>query len=304
MAGARGRPPSAWVAIAAVAALAVGVGILAVLAYQQANPEVDPGEAAPVPTFTLGGGSETSAGSPTATPAAEQVPRETERSLAVGSQAMWRATAGVCGGAEPRVDWSGDGGRTWTDVTPRYLGLGQVASIDSFTVRDAEMVAGVGPGCETQALRTYTDGEFWASYPDVLAASRYIDLADPSLVHLGRDGTTAAPCTRARGLRASGDVIALICDGRVQVWNGSAWSLLAPQRVAALAVDDGAVVVAHVAEGCDGVAITRVAASAPENDPGTPVGCAEGTDAASPTALDVYGDGVLVWSGEDLVTLD
>ncbi|WP_243075696.1 hypothetical protein [Microbacterium sp. SS28] len=289
-----GARASRWIAIAAIAVLAAGVGILAVLAYQHANPESDPEVAAPVPTFTLGVESPTPTPTPTPTPAAP--PRETERFLAVGSQAMWRATAGLCGSVEPLVERSGDGGQTWSDVTARYLGLAQVASLDAFSARDAEMIAAAGD-CTAQGLRTYTDGEFWAPFPEVLAASRYIDLTDPAVVHLGGGATTAAPCAQARGLRASGDTVALVCDARAWVWTGSAWSTLSATDVVALAVSNGAVLAAHSAPGCTGLTITRYAAAGTPDDPGTPVGCAEGTDAAPPAALAVAGGSVLLWSG-------
>lgn len=297
--------PSRWIAIAAVALLAVGVGILSAVAFQRVNTTTEGGTAAPVPSFTLGVDPSTPAPTPTSVPTAEPAPpRETERFLSIGSQAMWRATAGGCGAAEPRVERSGDGGETWSDVTPRYLGLGQVASISAFSAQDTEIVAGVGEGCETQLLRTFTDGEFWESYPEVLAGYRYLDLADSSLVHLGRAATADAPCTQARSLRAERDVITLVCDQRAWVWNGSEWSRLSATRVVAVAVDDGAVLAAHTADGCAGVMVTRFAASASADDPGAPIACAEGLNPDSPVAIEDAGDSVLVWSGDSFVRVD
>src|SRR3546814_11031113 len=97
---------------------------------------------------------------------------------------MWRGIAGECGAAAPLIERSGDGGQSWEDVTPGYRGIGQVISLDSFAGTEAETVARMGAGCETQALRTFTQGEFWEPYPEVLAASRYADPAE-----IGR-----APC--------------------------------------------------------------------------------------------------------------
>ncbi|MEU1972070.1 hypothetical protein ABZ477_10465 [Microbacterium sp. NPDC019599] len=297
------RRPSRWVAISAVALLAVVIGILSLVAYQRANPPAEPATAGPVPTFDLGVETETPTPSPTATPTPEPAPpREAERFLSVGSQAMWRATAGLCGSVEPLVERSGDGGQTWSDVTARYLGLTQVASLDAFSAQDAEMVAAAG-NCDAQALRTFTNGQFWAPYPDVLAVSRYIDLVDSSLIHLGRGAASQAPCAEARGLRASGDVVALVCEGRAWVWTGSDWSPLSPEGVVALAASDGAVIAAYPADGCAGLTVTRFAAAGGEGDPGTPVGCAEGADAASSAAMAVAGGSVLVWSGGSLVSV-
>ncbi|WP_109210442.1 MULTISPECIES: hypothetical protein [Microbacterium] len=285
-----------WVAITGVAALLLGVSVLAWAAYQHANPEAAGGDAEPVPTFTVG--VQTPTPTPTAIDAPPVAPEEA-RYLALGSEQWWRATAGSCGGAAPLIERSADQGATWTDVTPTYLGIAQVQTLDAFSGRDAEVVAAM-PGCTTQALRTYTRGEFWESYPDVLAASRYIDPGDAGSVRFP-SGPVPAPCGTAWGLHAAGDTVALLCDGRAWLRSGAEWLQLAPEGAVAVAADEASLLVAHSAEDCAGLAVSRIVTADPAS--AAVVGCAEGADATSPVALDALGDDVLLWAGAELVRI-
>ena len=121
----------------------------------------------------------------------------------VGSGALWRGTAGACGGAAPTLERSRDGGDTWNDVTPRYLGIGQLLSVEAFAGSEAQIVARMGDDCELQALRTFTQGRFWESHPEALAASTYVDPADPTKVVIA-DADVTAPCATPWGARTDG----------------------------------------------------------------------------------------------------
>jgi hypothetical protein len=283
---------SRWITVAAVVALAFVVGVLAFAAYQRANPEPTPAEASPVPSFDLG--VETATPTPAAPVASQAL--EAQRYLSVGGADWWRATAGACGGPAPVVERSTDGGETWTDVTPTYRGIAQVQSLDAFSAQDAEMVAALA-GCESQALRTYTNGEFWESYPDVLAISRYVSPTDAATVVLPT-GPVAAPCAHAWGLRASGDTVALLCDGRVWSWSGTEWQQLAPENAIALALDGSEVVVAHTTPDCAGIALSRAT-----RDSASPVACAEGLDASASTAIDLTGFDLYLWSADSFTSI-
>lgn len=284
-----------WVAIAGITVLVAAVAVLVWAALQHANPESTGGEAQPVPTFTLGAEAPT----PTLTPTEAPVSLEQTRFLAIGSEVWWRATAGSCTGPAPVVERSYDQGESWTDVNPAYLGIAQVQTLEAFSARDAELVAAMA-GCEPQALRTYTRGEFWDSYPDVLAASRYVDPRDAGSVHLP-SGPVPAPCPEAFGLHAFGDIVALVCDGRAWSWIGNEWVTLAPERVLAVAIDDGDVLVAHRADDCTGVAVSRVLTD--DQASAGAVGCAEGTDAATAVAIDSVGDKIVLWASDAVVTV-
>lgn len=296
------RAPSAtaslWGAVALVAVVAIGSTALVAAAYQHATPDAPNGAPAPVPTFTLG------VQTPTPTPTPEPVaatPRETERFLSVSADGgvWWRGVAGACGGQAPLVERSVDGGATWTDVTPLYIGASQIAALDASDQTEAILIAGVGPECEPQALRTFTQGQFWESYPDVLAASRYIPPTDADVVATPI-GPLAAPCADARGLRANGDVVALVCGGTAFVSRaGAEWVALPAPDAAAVATDGVDVLVAHRSDACPGLTLTGFAAGSP--DAPAEQTCADG-DPAQPTAIALIASGTPVWSGEALTS--
>lgn len=285
-------------AVVAVAALAVGVGALSISALEKANPGRSAQTAAPVPSFTLGVQTASPTPTPTPTPAVA-VARADERLLSSVSGTLWRATAGACGGVAPTLERSRDG-VTWTDVTPFSTGLAQIASLDGLAVDGAEVVGATGAACQPQALRSYTDGQFWDTYPDVLALSRYVDPADPSVVHLAT-GRVAAPCPDARSLRARGSVVSLICDGVAYARAADQWLALPVSDSASVAIDGSDVLVAHVGDGCLGLAVTRFVGA----DPARPLaaGCADGIDPELPAAIASTPGGTLVWSGDVMITL-
>ncbi|WP_236968050.1 hypothetical protein [Microbacterium aurantiacum] len=289
--GATSRSGSArWLAIALTGVLAVGVGVLAVAAYQHANPDLSDLAAEPAPTFDLG--VETAEPTPEVTQTAEAIARSEERFFAIGEGAWWRATAGSCGTTEPLLERSTDAGASWTDVTPRYRNIGQIASLDPLAGTEAEMVSSMGEACETQALRTYTQGTYWDSYPDVLPAIRYIDPLDPAVVHIGGGQTTDAPCANPVGLRASGDVVALICDGTPHRWIDGSWQPVEVAGATALAATPPSLLVAHTDAACPGLAITEVA------DTTALVGCLPEADPAAPLAITRDGEAIRAWSGD------
>ncbi len=210
---------------------------------------------------------------------------------------MWRGTAGRCGSAEPTLERSSDGGETWEDVAPRYLGIGQLLSLSPFADGQAEIIAAMGADCEIQTLRTFTQGQFWESYPDALAASYYVDAADPSQI-IGPDGGFAAPCPDARSLRTGDGLVAATCGGAAFVLaDDDTWRQLPATGAAALTISDGDVVVAQVDEACSGLALARYSGASAET--ATQAGCAAGSVPSAPTAIVLSDQRVHVWSGPD-----
>ncbi|RKT36118.1 hypothetical protein DEU34_0625 [Microbacterium sp. AG1240] len=289
--------PARWLAGTLVALLIVATIVLVVLALQSVQPTTAT-DATPVDQSSSVEVDPTTSASPTAaapSPSPSATAAEA-RFFSIGSEGWWRATAGDCGTTAPLVEHSADGGRTWQDVTPAYRGIGQVASLDAFAGSEAEMVAAMGATCEVQALRTFTQGEFWQPYPEVLTASRYLDLSDPSVVVLPGDDV-AAPCAEPRSFRAAGTVVAVECDGTVSVLGSDrAWQPLGATDAVALSIDGGTVVTASPAADCAGVAVTRWSGAG--FGTATPLGCAAGVDPAGPLAVAVSDGRALVWSGD------
>jgi hypothetical protein len=288
-----------------VAVLAIATIVLVVLALQSVRPspaDVDP---SPASSFTFGGASPSASppASPSASPSSTPVATaasfgSAERFFAIGSDGWWRATAGACGEEAPLLEHSTDAGRTWQDVTPNYRGIAQIASLDAFAGSEAEVVAGMGAACEVQALRTFTQGEFWQPYPEVLAAARYPDLAQPASIVLP-SGAVQAPCAEPSSFRAVGEIVALVCGGTVSVWGGGDWQALPATDAVALTIDDGTVVTAARAAGCEGVAVSRWSGDGFATS--APLGCAADVDPAAPLAVAATADSALIWAGDRLV---
>lgn len=286
-----------WLVGGGIVVLAVGALALTFMALQHVQAAPEDREPAPIPTFSQPEASPTASSTPSAAPDAQagSYDRAAERFLAVGDGVMWRGVAGACGSSEPLLERSTDGGSTWTDVTPKYLGVGQLIALDAFAGEQAEIVASMGEECEVQALRTFTQGQFWQSYPEVLAVERFVDPMDAATVTSAGEAI-AAPCRDAHGLRASGTTVALVCGGTAHsLTTDGSWQALPPTTAVALALDGTDVLVAHVADGCAGLAVTRYDGASAESV--EDAACFTDADVSAPTAIAVSGTNVIAWSG-------
>ncbi|WP_405371719.1 MULTISPECIES: hypothetical protein [unclassified Microbacterium] len=288
------------VAILLVLALAIAVAALTALALDRGRGERTPGVAAPVPTFT-GDALPSADPEPTTTPtpaptstaplsgAEITAPGADERFLAAGDGTMWRATAGSCGEVAPVVERSDDDGDTWSDVTPTYRDIAQVRDLLPFADTEADLVADMGDDCETQALRTFTQGTFWSPYDDLLPQSTY--LTSGAAVIDGDE--VAAPCETPWSLRTSSETAAAVCaDGAYARADGE-WQQLA-SGVTALDVQGDAVYATMIAADCDGLQVARIDGDV------EPLECLSVDDPASPAAVWVTADAVQVWAGDEL----
>ncbi|WP_448710936.1 hypothetical protein [Microbacterium profundi] len=280
--------------ITVIAALTVVVVTLSVMALSSARtPQTS---ASPGPVMTLAPTvTPTPTAVPTPTPTASRstIDRASERFLSFAGTSGWRATAGSCDGAAPviqRIDVQGN----WVDVVSREFTVRQIASLDAHA-DGAELVGGVDDACTAASLRTFSAGAEWTSYDGALAQSRYVMFTDPATVHT-RNGDIAAPCADPIGLRASGDVAALICDEQAWVQSDATWTALPAVAVKALTIDGADIIIGHVSAECTGLALTRIGSE--EN---TVLGCAENVDANQPLALAINDNGFAVWAGDTIV---
>lgn len=298
-----GGPAQTVLAGVGLTVLAIGVIVLSVQALQQTGAQATDARATPKPTFTFGAPGPTpsgEAGSPTPGPTggSASAPGADERFLAVGEDVLWRGTAGACGADAPVIELSSDSGATWTDVTPTYRDIAQLRTLSTFGGPHAEAVADLGEECETQAIRTFTGGEFWEPYPDELASWTYVDPTDAATI-VTPDGAIDAPCAQPWGLRARGGVVALICDGSAYTRDADEWMPLSPAGVVAVSVSaDGVVAIAHTDPACDGLAVSRV-----EDGTTGEIDCADDLDPLDLAALAFAGDDLLLWSGDTVVSL-
>ncbi len=292
------RPHAArLIAIAAVAALTLGVGVLSALALQHGSAVPD---SSGTPSFTPPPATASAAPAPSPTSSTPAPPvaaaASAERFLAVRDDGiLWRGVAGSCGDVAPLVERSSDDGATWRVVTPTQLAKGQLLALSTFGEPDADAV-GVGADCVAAGLRTYTDGAQWAMNGEAISSAAYAlparagSIATPA-------GVVEAPCAEPSSVRTSRGEVGLICDTVAYRLVDDEWVELAGDAIALDALA-GELVVAHGDAECAGVAITRYAAGDP-----TLLGCIDGAALTSPAALSVVGDEAVLWSGDALSRL-
>ena len=319
------RPAAAtWGGVTLIAVgltvLAVVVAALSIAALRQGRAPGDGDAVGPAPTYTYG--PRTSSAAPTATPAptamsatpaptsaatpaspappAIAAPGADERFLTVGAEAMWRGTAGSCGGTAPLIERSTDDGTTWQTVTPTTKGISRLLSLTSFGGRNATAVAELGGDCAPTTLRTYTDGQFWETYPDIFAVDTYV--GQSSIVVDGKN--VAAPCATPWGLRSASGTTALVCDDTAYRRDGDSWTAIST-GARALAVTATDVYVAHADAACTGISVTAHATDGTSVD----LGCTslDPSQSSAPLALDsnpgASGTILYLWAGQRLIQI-
>lgn len=298
-----------WPFAVALTALAVLVIALVIIALQPADrrePWVSE-SARPTPTTEVTEGTQDSTSAPSATSGTQaDLARggPNERLLVGTSTGLWRAIVGTCNStSDPLLQFSSNGGATWTDVTPRSDGVGQILALRSTTGLGAHIVGLIDPQCGLQGLRTTTRGSVWDSDAEALATTAYVDPADPEVV-ISPEGAIRAPCSSPRGLQQSEDgTLAMICDelSYVRPPLGD-WSRIDILGSVAIALSPGEILVARHSADCSGLAITAV--DLDDHESQTERACVAAADPALHTAIAEAPQGILVWSGQAFTVID
>lgn len=297
---ARGRRVAILVLI--VAFLAVD-GVLIVMAATAAG--VKPhGTLAPIPSFSSMPSrtptpSVTPAPTPSSTTAAATIPSTavSPRFLAaVSATTAWRATPGSCTGTPAVVEETTNGGGTWVPADLSKISARTILFL-SGGATSVTVVSGAASSCTPAFFGSFTNGRFWAPYPDRMGDASYIDPATHSLYLAGAQ--TPSPCVDPRQVVHTSTGTAVVCPGELEARTGSGdWVRIpVPGLLAAAAAPNGWVVAVSGVDGCAGVAVQAVDGSLRPGMSVTTTGCAA---AATPVGvtLNQSGPTLWLWSGD------
>ena len=129
----------------------------------------------------------------------------------------------------------------------------------------------------------------------VVLALRRTQGVDPERATRPVASLPASPCAEPWGPRSSADTVAFLCDGTAFAAADGETTAIGTD-VVALDTLDGEIIAATRTPDCDGLLLTSLTS---DTDP-----LARATaDAATPAALAITPDAVLLWTGDDLTTV-
>ena len=240
---------------------------------------------------------------PTPTPTLAPIVLEpmARRIVPLSADQAWRTSSVACG-APTTIDWTGDGGATWTSWSAGddVWGVSEIVGYtgDPSMVGIVAMVAG---DCRQEYRISFTSGEFWAPYPGDQPDTVTIDPADAATLR-GPVGAVGSPCGPVSEFALGTTSVGILCtstDVRVGPLDMSSWGAVAVSgsTVAITASGDGFLVAARRDPACiDGVQLSRIGTDG-ALAPGV---CLPGqADQTVPVALGTADDGsIWLWIGE------
>jgi hypothetical protein len=228
-------------------------------------------------------------------------PAPAERLLfATSESTAWRTTVGDCD-TPGEVERSTNGGRTWTRVT--RSGLAPIVRLGMDAGDKLYIIGGSGQSCSARYVAYADDGT-------VTAPARPGDLWFPTPSNRdqinGPRDTQAQPCkSHLVGVAALDIYQALVvCDDGVTLSttdSGKRWREVEKlPRILAVAAGGGRYWVVGTAERCNGVVLRSLTAKNRNLGPGSARCVPAAGIASGEVALDVSGEAIWVWAGDDV----
>ena len=211
---------------------------------------------------------------------------------------MWRSTVGSCDGSDAVIEFSANGGASWSVLVTTEMRARQVLALEVIDADTIWVVARAGDTCGVSGFASFTGGEFWEPRPEAVSLLRYLDRDAPDVVHLQGQPVTA-PCAQPRQSVSRDGATAIVCDDLVAEWIGSvaSWGTLeVPGLLSAAPVAGSHTLAVWGAEGCDGVSI-QVAPSPLGLDQPVRTGCIPAE--TQPADVSLLRSGNTVWAWVD-----
>lgn len=211
----------------------------------------------PIPSFAIPDAPTTPTPEPTGPPAA--VASQNRYLATVDGVTLWRSSLGSCDGPDAVIEYSTNGGASWTVLVTTEMRARQVLALEVIDEDTIWVVARAGDSCGVSGFASFTAGEFWEPRPEAVSILRYLDRESPDVVHvLGQ--AIPAPCDTPYHSQSRDGGTNVVCPDLVAEWTGSAsWaSLEVPGLLSATPTPGYQTLAVWGAEGCDGVSIQVV----------------------------------------------
>lgn len=288
-----------WVAIAVVGLVVIDV-TLVLLAVGRTAPSQH-GTPGPIPTFSSTPSavepSETATAAPGQTADPASVGSDQRRLLtALDGREAWRASSGICGGDEPVLQHTTDGGREW-DTVALGTDVRAVSALRATTDGLSVLVA-VGDDCTPTVRTSADDGATWVAGERGSAGSG----VDGSSIEL-TSGRIESPCADPVDAYQGQYTTVVACAQEVDWRSGTeAWVHVALPDVQAIADAGNTYTLARLGSStCSGLQIVRLPATqVTASTKVSPIGCWTEAGSDGSAAIDLAGKVLWAWAGDEV----
>ncbi|WP_308467863.1 hypothetical protein [Rathayibacter soli] len=257
----------------------------------------------------------TASSTPTARPTASATPAPTAVSLPDATQptriissldanTAWRAATGACPATPGTLQGTSDAGATWKNSdAARPAGASAIIRLSVQSATQIDAVALAAAGCAPEFIRSYVNGDNWATYPTQLAGTWYFNPANAAVVH-SPQGDKPAPCPTVVGLAPRDATSAAVLCSNHTVFRtadaGATWGAATTVTGAVAISSSGAGYAAASVGVTDCAGISLAALDAASSQPST-AGCfVTAAPAAGAVALSDGAGTLWLWAGDAL----